>query len=69
MHLLIWKLKWLRGLSHTFSLKLIAEALSDLVHVHNQSEFQLCWCCPASLCLLKVCTWFTAVIYAQKVLR
>jgi hypothetical protein len=48
-------------------LKLIAEALSDLVYVHNQSEFQLCWYCPASLCLLKVCTWFTAVVYAQKV--
>ncbi len=49
----------------TFSLKLIAEALSDLVHVHNQSEFQLCWCCPASLCLLKVCTWFPAVIFTE----
>ncbi len=52
---------------NTFSLKLIAEALSDLVYVHNQSEFQLCWYCPASLCFLKVCTWFTAVMYAQKV--
>jgi hypothetical protein len=29
--LLIWQLKWLWGLSRTFCLKLIAEALSDLV--------------------------------------